>query len=51
VLTGAKSHESCCILIRSMNQIALGGRSTAIYRAKWMTEHGYKQLLRGGASA
>jgi hypothetical protein len=22
-----------------------------VARAKWMTEHGYKQLLRGGASA
>jgi hypothetical protein len=25
--------RECCILIRSMNQIVLGGRSTAIYRA------------------
>ena len=33
VLTGAKSHESYCILIRSMNLIAPGGRSRAIYRA------------------
>ena len=29
---GVKSHESCCILIRNMNPIAPGGRSTAIYR-------------------
>jgi hypothetical protein len=31
--------------------IALGRRSTAICRARWMTEHGYQHLLRGGASA
>jgi hypothetical protein len=24
---------------------------TALVRAKWMTEHGYRLLLRGGASA
>src|ERR1700682_3164556 len=33
VLTGVKSHEWFCILIPNMNQIALGDRSTAIYRA------------------
>jgi hypothetical protein len=31
VLTGAKSHGSCCILIRKMNPIAPGGRSRVIY--------------------
>ena len=40
VLTGMKSHGWCCILIRKMNLTAPGGRSRAIYRAKWMTEHG-----------
>jgi hypothetical protein len=33
VRTGAKSHEWCCILIRNMNVIGSGRRSTAIYRA------------------
>ena len=33
VLTGAKSHEWCCILIPNMKPIAPGGRSRATYRA------------------
>ena len=32
-LTGAKSHEWCCILIRNRNRIAAAGRLRAIYRA------------------
>ena len=33
VLTGVKSHDWCCTVIRCMKPIAPGGRSRAIYRA------------------
>ena len=52
VLTGAKSQGWCFILTLTMNPIAPGGRSRShLSRAQWMTEHGYRHLLRGGASA
>ena len=48
---GAKSHEWCCVLIENMNVIETGRRSRHLSCARWMTEHGYRHLLRGGASA
>jgi hypothetical protein len=43
-----KSHASFCILIQIANPIApdLAFKSH-LERAKWVTRHGYRQLLRG----
>src|SRR6266702_4908209 len=52
VLIGAKSHEGCCILIRNRNRFAPAGAfESHLSRAKWMTEHGYRHLLRRGLKA
>jgi hypothetical protein len=48
-LTGVKSLGSRCASIQTLRPTARRAFESYLSRARWMTEQGYRHLLRGGA--